>query len=395
MKTIGIIGGGPAGLMAAATLLENQVNAKIFLIEKNAALGGKLLQTGGGRCNLTTSLQKEKEILTHYTRGKEFIKYALREFPPRRVCTWFLAHGLATKNEADNKVYPLSNQAQDVLNVFINFFKKYSNIKILLNTDVDEKFLGEHKFDYLIMATGGINSKKLLSTLKHKITPLAPALTSFETKETWSKELSGLSLNNCRIIFNATHLDGHFLFTHYGISGPVVLSLSSILAYQELTLKKPCLIKLRIDAEKDFTKWDKILTDKFNFQGAQTIKNSLSELVPKKLAPQILALAKINPEIKVAKISKLQRQALAKLLGGGLELHLTKRRTGQEMVTAGGVELTQIDPRTCQSKINPRLFFCGEVLNVDAVTGGFNLQNCWMTGRLVGQAFTNIKSLLE
>jgi len=380
VKKIAIIGAGPAGLMAAATLLEANVPAEIYLFEKNNSLGQKILLTGGGRCNLTTGLEKRKEILEKYTRGGEFIEYALNNFPPKKVREWFFAHGLKTKVEPDNKVYPVSNNAQDVVNVFINIFKKYKNIKILLNTEI--KKIDKNNFDYSIIATGG----KSREYFGHKTTKLAPSLTSFETQEKWSHELSGLSLENCRIKYNDHYLDGHFLFTHYGISGPVVFSLSSKIAYENISSQKPYKIKLIIDAQKDFASWDKILTEKFNLNGAKALKNILAEFIAKKFVDKILLLAKIDSLKKAAKISKFERQKISKLLGNGIELNLLSRRAGEEMLTAGGVDLAQIDPKTCMSKIMPNLFFCGEILDVDAVTGGFNLQNCWMTARLAAQA---------
>lgn len=376
MRKIAIIGGGPAGLMAAATILEATVPAEIYLFEKNNSLGQKILLTGGGRCNLTTGLASRNQILEKYTRGGEFIQYALNNFPPKKVREWFLAHGLETKVEADHKVYPVSNNAQDVINVFLDIFKKYKNIKILLNTEFKKN--DNNKFDYIVIATGG----KSREYFGHKITKLVPSLTSFETREKWSHELSGLSLDNCRIKYNDQYLDGHFLFTHYGISGPAVFSLSSKIAYE----KTPCKIKLIIDAQKDFNAWEKILTEKINLNGAKVLKNILAEFIAKKLADKILLLAEVDGLKKAAKISKLERKKISKLLGNGIELNLISRRAGEEMLTAGGVEVSQINPETCMSKITPNLFFCGEILDVDAVTGGFNLQNCWMTGRLAGEA---------
>lgn len=386
MKKIGIIGAGPAGLMAAAVLLEANIKAEIFLFEKNDSLGQKILLTGGGRCNLTTALIKNKDILEKYTRGGKFLKYALNNFPPKKARQWFLEHNLRTKIEPDNKVYPVSNKAQDVIDVFSNIFKNKKNLKILLNTEIDEKYLHDNKFDYIIIATGG----KSREFFGHKITQLAPSLTSFVTQEKWSHELSGLSLENCRLKYGEQYLDGHFLFTHFGISGPAVFSLSSKIAYEDINQLKPYKIWLVIDAQKDFNAWDKILTEKFNESGAKDIKNILGEILPKKLVEKILFLVKIASTKKSAKISKPERQKISKLLSNGLEINLISRRQGAEMVTAGGVDLAQVDSKTCMSKIQPNLFFCGEVLDVDAVTGGFNLQNCWMTGKLVAETIINI-----
>lgn len=395
-------------MMAAAVLIEEGARDRIYLYEKNSSLGGKILVSGGGRCNLTTALSNRKEILEKYTRGAAFLKFAIKDFSPKMVREWFRLHGLETKVEKGDKVFPVSEKSGDVVKVFERILESGKNIKILLNAGVEDVALEkngqfivkaaghENRFDFLLIATGGradsgAGGCSFAQTLGHTVTELAPSLTSFVAKEAWCGSLAGLSLSDCRIGCvlkngSAISVEGDFLFTHFGISGPAVFSLSSIAAFEKISPQNPLKILLIFDKKKNFTVWDSLLIERIGKDGAKKIRNVISSFFPDRLADIIFDLAGVNTEKKSAEISKMERRRIAKLLGGGIEMNLISRKKGGEMVTAGGVSLDEIDPKTCESRIHPNLYFAGEVLDIDGVTGGFNLQNCWMTGQRAGKS---------
>lgn len=403
MKKIAFIGAGPANLMAIATLLELNAEIQISLFEKNSSMCKKLLITGGGRCNLTTALSDRKQILANYTRGGNFLKFALANFSPQKVCAWFLSHGLRTKVEKNNKIFPQSDNSCDVLAVFEKIFANKNNLAIQLNTlvknaysDKNNKFIVEfndtkEEFDMLVVGSGGLgNSYDFAKQFGHSVTKIAPSLTSFEAKENWARQLSGISLVDCQLKFNLQgqkkmNIKGDLVFTHFGISGPAVFALSSFLAFEKIDPENPIIIFLIIDPKKDFVAWDNILQEKINSSGSKMVKNILGEFLPNRFVDQILILLKIDAQKKMAELKKEERKSIAKVLGEGLEITLISRKNGEGMVTAGGIDLGQIDPKSCESKIHPNLYFVGEILDIDGVTGGFNLQNSWMTGRLAAE----------
>jgi predicted Rossmann fold flavoprotein len=412
---IAIIGSGPAGLMTAAYLLEKKVQADIFLFEKSAKIGGKILISGGGRCNLTTALADAREILAKYTRGANFLKHTINKYSSTKIREWFAGHGLKTKVEKDDKVFPVSDSSESVLQIFEQIFQNQEKLKVLVNTEIldvgydqnTHKFLIKTNtqneimvFDYLIIATGGSSHERQLNggyylarKLGHTITRLAPSLTSFEVKESWVKELSGLSLTDCKISYISARgenkvLTGDLIFTHFGISGPAVFSLSSHIAYEIFDENKPFRINLIIDKNKQITDWDKLLVAEIEENGSRMIKNVLYKFLPNRLVDQILTILQIKAQKKAAEITREERRKIANILGNGIEIILTKQRAEHEMVTAGGVKLGEIDPKTCESKICSNLHFAGEILDIDGVTGGFNLQACWMTGMMAGEAIS-------
>ena len=183
----------------------------------------------------------------------------------------------------------------------------------------------------------------------------------------------------------AISVEGDVLFTHFGISGPAVFSLSSKVAFEKIRAQDPLKIFLIVDKKKKFTIWDELLIERIDRDGAKKIKNVFYGFLPGNLADVIFDLAEVDKGKKTSVISKKERQRIAKLLGDGIDINLISRKKGGEMVTAGGVSLDEVDPQTCESKKHPNLYFAGEVLDIDGFTGGFNLQNCWMTGRLAGE----------
>lgn len=405
---IGIIGGGAAGMMAAATILDSiKGNYDLLLFDKNEKLGVKVALTGGGRCNVTTGINDQRLLLSKYTRGSQFLKPALSAFPPLQVRDWFIEHGVSLKEEDDARVFPESNKSEDIINVFYKIFEK-ENIKLHLGEAVNsvkkisngfEIHTEKDKYivDKLIITTGGNAFQNTGSSgdgyafardLRHTITKLGPSLGSFTTRENWCYELSGVSLPQAKILFTQNNsevqsLIGPILFTHFGISGPVVFALSSHLAFEEISALKP--IKIKLIPDKDFTYdfCNKRLIEEIKKRGKDDLEDILKIFIPKHLAQIILDIAQVSTMLG-ADLTKEERLTIVKLLTGELELTLTSRRAGVEFVTAGGVELEEVNRKTMQSKLVNNLFFAGEILNIDGLTGGFNLQAAWATGRVAG-----------
>lgn len=403
MKVI-IIGGGAAGMLAAyqAAKCGNDVS----LYEKNEKLGKKIFITGKGRCNVTNACEVE-ELLDHVVTNKEFLYSGFYSFTNNAMMELLEELGCPLKVERGNRVFPVSDHSSDVIAALQRGLRK-ENVDIYLNTTV-KKILSEDgtvtgvrlasgdtvKADKVIVATGGMSYQTTGSTgdgydfarkAGHKATKLTPALVPFEIKEDFCKQLMGLSLRNVAVKMTADGKKiyedfGEMLFTHFGISGPVVLSASSYIGkYQGKELKfmidlKPALNKDQLD--------HRVLKD-FNKALNKDFVNSLDNLLPKKLIPVIVELSGIPEHKKVNEITKKERETLVSLLKC-LELTITGVRGFKEaIITQGGVNVKEIDPGTMESKKVKGLYFAGEVLDLDAVTGGFNLQIAWSTGYLAG-----------
>lgn len=393
-------------MMAAAAINETNHQAEVFLFEKNNELGKKVIISGGGRCNVTTGIDEVSEILKKYPRGAKFLQSAMRAFPPSAVRAWFEAEGVPLKCEDDLRVFPVSNNGHDIVNTFTKIFFD-TKTEILLNNGVTgivktaEGFIVEIKnqkpinVDRVILTLGGQAYRRTGSTgdgyslaesLGHHITKLAPSLNSFIIQEKWCKKLAGVSFANATIAAKdakRTAFTGPFLFTHNGISGPAVFALSSLIAFEDYGFKKPLTITL--DLVPDTA--NEILLNEIKLAMEQspkkTFKNTIRNFVPLSVAEIICDEAGISHEKKNAETSNQLVSATLKLLKQ-LPLTIIGRGTGDEFVTAGGVELTEVDPRTMESKICPGLYFAGEILNIDGFTGGFNLQAAWATGRAAG-----------
>ncbi len=400
--------------MAAATLLEEVVQAEIHLFEKNKILGQKVIISGGGRCNVTTGIHDKQLLRKKYTRGADFLIPAISQFPPKQVMAWFERHGVPLKTEDDLRVFPQSDDGHDVVGAFEHLFRDggvrvhlATTIKAVIPTEQGfqiESTQSTESFDVVVITTGGNAYRHTGSTgdgyafakaCGHTITPLGPSLNSFEIVESWPKELSGLSLPNARLEAVANdgakkNATGPMLFTHFGISGPAVFALSSHLAFTPVSARGPILVSLIPEAEQTFETWDAWMKKTFHGGGSLLLRSALAEVLPRRFVEQLLALAKIAPEQTGASLTKEKRRQLLHLLSGSLKLALAARRPGDEFVTAGGVELTEVDPQTMQSLVKKGLFFGGEVLNVDGVTGGFNLQASWATGRLAGKSIASM-----
>lgn len=404
---IAVIGGGAAGLMAAATILEHNSQAEVFLIEQNASLGKKVLLSGGGRCNLTTGNRDLKFLFSRYPRGAKFLSSALYGFPPAAVYDWFEAHGVPLKIEKDARVFPVSNDGHDVVRAFTKIFTS-PQMNLLLAHTVKKITRAHKKFivhfiaapdlivDKIILTTGGQAYRHTGSTgagytfaenFGHTITPLAASLNSFVVQELWIKKLAGVSFTNVGLRTAgaplATPISSPLLFTHTGLTGPAVFAFSSLLAYAPATPQQPLPLWLNLFPEKKPAEFLRDLQVLYLENPKRTWENVLATLLPKSVAKSLCALEKIADTRAAATISKKELAAFATLLQN-IPVHAIGRSAGDEFVTAGGVALTEVNPSTMESRLTPGLFFAGEILDVDAFTGGFNLQASWATGRLAG-----------
>ena len=405
---IAVIGGGAAGLMAAAAILEHAPEAEVFLIERNDGLGKKVIISGGGRCNVTTGLRDVREVLSKYPRGGKFLNSAMRRFPPEAVHAWFEAHGVPLKIEEDLRTFPQSDDGRDVVGAFERLFEG-SNVRVMLKRHVVrvERTEGGYRVhfkdgdaldaDRLILTTGGQAFRHTGSTgdgyafaesLGHAVTPLAPSLNSFFTKETWPKDVSGLSFEKARLrtkFAKAYEFTGPMLFTHRGVSGPAVFALSSLVAFEKYDAKTPMDLKIDVFPDVSEDAMFARLETLFREHPAKILVKVLDFLVSRSLAETICRELGLAEETRVAEVPKKDARRIAAWIKG-IPLTVIGRGAGDEFVTAGGVDLKDVDPKTMGSKISPGLFFAGEILDIDGFTGGFNLQASWAAGRVAGES---------
>jgi len=402
-----VIGGGPAGIIAA--IRAGQMGASVAILEKNEALGNKLLLTGGRRCNITNTSFDTKELAKQYGKEGDFMLHALSIFGVKETIEFFNKNGLKTKIEKDGRVFPKSDKANDILKILI-YFLRNNEVTVLTNSEVKEiKFKGkkitkvilkdnrEFTAKNYIITTGGMSlpftgstgdGYKFAEKLGHKIEKLKPALAPIVMKEHWVKEIQGLSLPNAKLDFfidkkKSFSITGEIIFTHFGLSGPAILNISQKVG--ELLEKGEVKIVLDLNPELDLQGLDKILLDYFARNINKSLKNCLANLLPPKLIPAIIELSKTDPLKKVNEITKEERFRLIEVLK---KFEMTP--TGllgfdEAMVTSGGISLKEIDAKTMKSKIIDNLFFAGEIINLNGSTGGYNLQLCWSTGYLAGQ----------
>jgi predicted Rossmann fold flavoprotein len=406
-----VIGGGPAGMIAAGRA--GEMGSRVILIEKNNNLGRKLLITGKGRCNLTNREDKPREFIDRFGKNGKFLFSAFSRFGTDELIRFFEKNGLKIKIERGNRVFPISDKSQDVLNVLIRYLNK-SGVDIKTNTKVKriikknrriEKIVLENneeiKANRFIICTGGISYPNTGSTgdgykwsrqMGHTIIDLSPSLTPIIVKEKYVKDLEGLSLANVAISIyqdkkKINSRFGEAIFTANGMSGPIIIDMS-----KEIEKKLPNKIRLQIDFKPalDFIKLDKRILRDFEKSPQKLFKNSLNELLPKKLIPVIIKLSEINPNKKVNSVTKEERKRLLHLLK---ELNFEiKGLEGfkKAIITTGGVKLDEIDQKTMRSKLIGNLYFAGEILDLDGPTGGYNLQMCWTTGYIAGESATTI-----
>lgn len=409
MSEILIIGGGAAGMMAAVFAAKNGNNVELF--EKNEKLGKKLFITGKGRCNITNAADLE-DFFPAVTSNPKFLYSAFYSFTNEQVISFFDELGVRTKVERGGRVFPVSDHSSDVIQALKSEMERLG-VKINLNAEVKEvitekKSAGEIVKgirlasgkqiigDTVIVATGGISYPSTGSTgdgyrfarkCGHKVSELSPSLVPMEVKEWYAGELMGLSLRNIEIRITDGKKKlyqefGEMLFTHYGVTGPVILSASSIvgkkLKDKELTLHidlKPALTEEQLD---------KRVLREFEANHNRQFKNAVDSLFPAKLRPVIVDLSGIPEDKKVHEITKEERFRFVRLIKDFTMTLTGLRGYNEAIITKGGVSVKEIDPGTMESKLVKGLYFAGEVLDLDAVTGGYNLQIAWSTGYLAG-----------
>lgn len=399
MTRIAVIGGGAAGMIAAATLSEK--DTKVFLLEKNQELGKKVKISGGGRCNVTTGVQDLKQVLKAYPRGANFFRTALYDFPPTKVFSWFEDQGVQMKIEKDLRVFPVSDDGNDVVGVFEKIFSE-RNVLIEFGADVQmiEKRQGqflirmqrdELKVDKVILATGGQayrhtgsegDGYKLAEGLGHSVTALGPSLNSFLIEDDWVKSLSGVSFKDLRLRMAGKEFRGPIIFTHRGISGPAVFALSSLCAFEKIKKDSPLELSLDFCPNENY---DSVKGQIEAASNKQSLAKAMSKFTTKSFVSKYSDAFSLNLNKKGPEISKKELNKVVEILKN-TKITVVGRLPGDEFVTAGGIDLKEINSKTMESKICPGLYFAGEILNIDGFTGGYNLQVAWATGRLAGKS---------
>ena len=412
MSHVIVVGGGAAGMFAAIAAAKN--GHQVTLYEKNEKLGKKIFIIGKGRCNITNAADME-ELFDAVVTNSKFLYSSFYGYTNQNVIDFFEDAGVPVKIERGNRVFPISDHSSDVIRALEREMKKVG-VKVCLNTEVKSVEAEKDKFnkvvlkdtttqtaDACIVATGGLSYRSTGSTgdgfrfaenVGHKVTQCFPSLVPMETKEPWICELQGLSLRNveAKILDGKKELYkdfGEMLFTHFGVSGPLIISASSYVGKKfmdkngqkkELTLEidlKPALTEEQLD--------QRVLRD-FEENHNRQFKNAITKLFPTKLIPVMLELGGIDPEKKVNSIEKEERKQFVHLIKH-FRMTLTGLRDYPEaIITKGGVNVKEIDPGTMESKLVKGLYFAGEVLDLDALTGGFNLQIAWSTGYAAGNA---------
>jgi len=400
-----VIGAGPAGLMSAGRA--GELGARVLLLEKNSRPGLKLLSTGQERCNLTNAIDSRQLIKAFGDNGK-FLFSALAKFDSRAVIDFFEERGVPIKIEANNRAFPVSNQALDVLRCLLDYLKQ-SNVELMTGVAVKKIIKQGNKISKIILAngnelianhyiitTGGLSYPATGSTgdgyawlksLGHSIVPTFPALTPIIVKDKLVKDLEGLSLTNVKftIIKNNQVVDsrlGEAIFTAKGLSGPAIFALSGLVARSlpKLTLSLDFLPEDKPEA------LDKRLQTLFAGHKNKQLKNVLVELLSSRLASALIQQAKIKPDTEINQVTKAYRLKLVALIKNfNLDIAGVDGYH-KAMLTSGGVDLSELDPKTMHSKLVKNLSVAGEILDLSGPTGGYNLQMCWSTGRLAGES---------
>ena len=400
-----VIGGGPAGMFSAITAAERGL--RVLLLEANDRLGKKLLITGKGRCNVTNDCGPQ-EILQNVPRNGRFLYSAMENCPPASVKVFFEEHGCPLKTERGNRVFPVSDKSSSVLECLRNVMRRL-NVKV--QTARAQEILTENgavtgvktsagvvTAPAVILATGGVSYPTTGSTgdgyamakaLGHTVIAPEGSLVPLETAGTVCQRMQGLSLRNVAVkLLDAKgkilYKDfGELLFTHFGISGPTALSASAHLKGEGCRLVvdlKPALDENKLN--------DRILRDLDVYKN-RTMENALTDLLPRSMIPVVLDILSVPSDLEANSFTKQQRRALVELLKGFSVEIVGKRPVAEAIITSGGIKVSEINPKTMESKLIPGLYFAGEIIDCDAYTGGFNLQIAWATAYTAGMSLKN------
>ncbi len=395
-----IIGGGPAGMFAAITAAKR--GQKVLILERNERLGKKLLITGKGRCNVTNDCTAQ-DVLQNTPRNGRFLYSAMTAFPPEKTVAFFEDRGCHLKTERGNRVFPVTDKAQSILDCLQTELRrscvtvKTARVKEILTEDgcvtgVETQHEKVHA-KWVILATGGASYPTTGSTgdgyamaasLGHTIIPAEGSLVPLETEGTDAQDMQGLSLRNCGVkLLNAKgkvlYKDfGELLFTHFGVSGPTVLSASCHLKGEG------CRLVIDLKPALEENKLDERIQRDLEMYKNRTMENALTDLLPRSMIPVVLRRLEIAPGMQANSLTRQKRRALVELLKA-FSLTITgKRPVAEAIITSGGVKVSEIDPKTMESKKVTGLYFAGEIIDCDAYTGGFNLQIAWATAYAAG-----------
>ncbi len=407
-NNVAVIGGGAAGMMAAVFCAQN--GGEVHLFEKNEKLGKKLYITGKGRCNFTNACSME-EFMLHVPRNNRFLYSALSFFSPDDMMRWLEQAGCPVKIERGRRAFPRSDKASDVtralsagmarLGVFTHLGSEI--VKVCTAEEngavrgIESRDGSVHPFDAVIVATGGLSYPSTGSTgdgylfareTGHPVNSCSPSLTGIELKETWPAQLQGLSLKNVRITVYAGHRKrmsetGEMLFTHYGISGPLILEASSLLSGEDLT---DTFISLDLKPAVTEDKLEGNVGDLIRSGGARTLANALTPLFPHRMTEPFLLACGLDPRMQSSQLSAAGRRTITANLKRLDMTPVSLRPYSEAIITRGGVDVRRINSSTMESRLVPGLYFAGEVLDVDAFTGGYNLQIAFSTGALAGKS---------
>ena len=406
-----IIGGGAAGFFTALSLAEKKSDADVTIFESSNQFLRKVKISGGGRCNVTHFCFDPKALSGNYPRGEKELKAAFYTWQPKDTVDWFEARGVQIKTEDDGRMFPVSDSSQSIINCLHQQVRKRGvvlcdgvGVKSLIHED--EKFiLGfsngvSEKFDRVCVATGSMKSSSLtrsLEELGHRIEPLAPSLFAFDIKDERLDELAGISVKNAsvRISPKGKIQTGPVLITHRGLSGPAILKLSAWEARQLNELNYKFEIELNWLGERNESDLQTLFSRFRNQNGQQLIRTKVFECMPKRLWEKILKHVKIKESMQWAQLpKKIELQLIQELISARFQV-FGKTMNKEEFVTCGGVCLKEVNFKKMESRIIPHLYFAGECLDYDGITGGFNFQGAWTTGHIAGKAMAEKNSILE
>lgn len=400
-----VIGGGPAGMFAAITAADR--GQRVLLLEKNGRLGKKLLITGKGRCNVTNCCTGQ-EVLQNTPRNGRFLYSAMAAFPPKKTMAFFESHGCPLKTERGNRVFPVTDRSQSILDCLQNELRR---VRVAVRDETATEILtkdgrvtgvkttaASYDASWVILATGGVSypatgstgdGYRMAAALGHTVVPQEGNLVPLESGDPDCAEMQGLSLRNVGVKLlsekgKVLYQDfGELLFTHFGVSGPTVLSASCHMKGEGCRLVldlKPALDESKLDS--------RILRDLEMYQN-RSMENALTDLLPRSMIPVVLHRAEILPQLQANSLTRQKRRTLVELLKAFPIAISGKRPVSEAIITSGGVKVGEVNPKTMESKLTPGLFFAGEILDCDAYTGGFNLQIAWATAYAAGISAAN------
>ena len=397
-----IIGGGAAGFFSAVTLAQKNPNADISIYDSSKQFLRKVKISGGGRCNVTHSCFEPKKLAQHYPRGEKELNGAFYSWQPQDTIDWFQSHGVSIKTELDGRMFPVSDNSQSIIDCLHGQVTK-RGVKLFQGVGVksldlkNDKFMLQFAngqsgtFDRVCMATGSMKSSTLTKSLEdlgHTIEPLAPSLFAFDITDERLKELAGISLENVsvRVTSKGKSQAGPILITHRGLSGPAILKLSAWEARQLNELNYKFEIELNWLGKRTESDLHTLFARMRNQKGQQLIKTKLFDELPRRLWEKILTYVKIDGTLQWAQLPKKMEVRLINELISAKFLVCGKTMNKEEFVTCGGIRLKEVNFKKMESRIIPRLYFAGECLDYDGITGGFNFQGAWTTGYIAGSA---------